>query len=505
MSRVRVWSGAAFAGLVVPLALATTPAHAATAAKPYDFDGNGKPDQVAGAPTLDHGSAAEAGGVVVGYATSPSGSNRLGQIITQSTSKVAGSSEDGDHFGSSVTSADFDGDGYADLAVGLPGEDFKGKQDAGAVTILYGTSKGLTGSRSKQISEPEGKYRYAGFGGALAAGDLNGDGYPDLVVGAVDDERDLTPAEDFPASGSVTVLYGGSKGITTSGSKRFLGDRGDTQDYHFGSSLAVADVDADGRSDVVVVSEGAGDDDDGNDFDGSLSYCAGATGGPSGCRRLLHNGSLGSASTVLVANVAGSERPEIVVGVPDNSAATDPGGIQVVTLTGTGAATSATGVDFDQEDAGLPGTGEESGDYFGYAVASADLNADGYADLVVSAPGEAVDDEEAGRVFVIRGGANGLATSGNTAYDQNTAGVPGGSEDDDFFGGALSLLDVTGDAKADLSIGAPGEDDGGGRVTTLPGSGSGFTTDGARSFRVRDVDVNYDTPYGASLGEALGR
>ena len=87
------------------------------------------------------------------------------------------------------------------------------------------------------------------------------------------------------------------------------------------------------------------------------------------------------------------------------------------------AATTATGVDFDQEDAGLPGTGEESGDYFGASVAGADLDADGYADLVVSAPGEAVDDEEAGRVFVIRGGANGLATSGNTAYDQNTPGV----------------------------------------------------------------------------------
>ncbi|GAA3565066.1 FG-GAP repeat protein [Microlunatus spumicola] len=505
MTSVRTRSWAALAGLAVPLALTAAPAHAATAAKPYDFDGNGRTDQVAGAPTLDRGSDAEAGGVVVRYARNASGSGRLGQVITQSTSKVSGSSEDGDHFGSAVASADFDGDGYADLAVGLPGEDFKGKQDAGAVTVLYGTSKGLSGSRSKQFSEPEGKYRYAGFGGALAAGDLNGDGYPDLAVGAVDDERDLTPDDDFPASGSVTILYGGKKGVTTSKSTRFLGQQGEEQDYHFGSSLAVADVDDDGRADVVVVSEGAGDDDDGNDTDGSLSYCAGTSAGPTGCRRLLHERSLGSASTVLVANVAGSARPEVVVGVPDNSAATDPGGITVVTLTGTGTATTASAADVDQEDAGLPGTGEESGDYFGASVAGADLDADGYTDLVVAAPGEAVGDEDAGRVFVIRGGADGLATSGNTAYDQDTPGVPGGSEEGDFFGGSLSLLDVDGDGRPDLSIGAPGEDDGGGRVTTLLGSGSGFTTDGARSYRVRDVDVNDESPYGGSLGEALGR
>lgn len=497
MTQVRTWSWAALAGLALPLALGTVPAHAATAAKPYDFDGDGKTDQVAGAPTLDHGSAAEAGGVVI------SSSTRLSEVITQSTSKVSGSSEDGDHFGSAVTSADFDGDGYADLAVGLPGEDFKGEQDAGAVTVLHGTAKGLSGTRSKQISEPAGKHRYAGFGSTLTTGDVNGDGYPDLVVGAPE-ENASDSSEDFTASGSVTVLLGGAKGITTSGSKHFLGQQGAGRDYHFASSLAVADVDADGRPDVVVVSEGAGDDDDGNDFPGSLSYCAGAEAGPTGCRQLLREGDLGSASTVVVANVAGSARPEVVVGVPVRYAAADAGGLQVVTLSGTGAATTASAVDFDQEDAGLPGTGEESGDYFGEAVASADLNADGYADLVVAAPGEAVDGEEAGRVFVIRGGSKGLATSGNTAYDEKTPGVPGGSEEDDDFGAALSLLDTDGDGKADLTIGAPGEDAGSGRVTILPGSGSGFTTTGASSFRLSDV-VSYDTPYRSSLGEALGR
>ena len=491
MTQVRTWSWAALAGLAVPLALAATPASAATAAKAYDFDGNGKPELATGAPLLNRGSTWQAGGVVV-----------AGKIITQSTSKVAGSSEEGDHFGSALASADFDRDGYADPAVGLPGEDFSGKADAGAVTILYGTSKGLTGTRSKQISEPGGKYRYAGFGGAVAAGDLNGDGYADLAVGAVDDLVDRLTEDDNPSSGTVTVLYGGASGIQTSGSKRLRGDRGEDWDHHFGSALAIADVDADSRLDLVVVSEGSNAE--AAAHPGSLSYCAGTSSGPTTCRRLLHNRALQAAGAVVVGNVQGDARAEIVIGVPTTDADTDPGSLHVVRLAGTGAATTGAGSRFDQDDAGLPGTGDVP-DYFGAALAIGPVDGDGYADLVVGAPAEAVGDEDAGRVFLVRGGSTGLATSGNTAYDQDTAGVPGGSEDGDGFGAAVTLLDSSGDGTVDLTVGAPGEDDGQGRVTTLPGTGSGFTTTGARAYGLASVDVNYDNRYEGSFGEVLGQ
>jgi hypothetical protein len=492
MTQVRTWSWTALAGLAVPLALAATPASAATAAKAYDFNGDGKPELAIGAPLLNRASTWQAGGVVV-----------AGKIITQSTSKVAGSSEEGDHFGSALASADFDRDGYADLAVGLPGEDFSGKADAGAVTILYGTSKGLTGTRSKQVSEPSGKVRYAGFGGAVAVGDLNGDGYADLAVGAVADRLEDGFPDDFPPSGTVTVLYGGKDGITTEGSKRLSGNRGDTWDHHFGSALAIADVDADSRPDLVVVSEGASED--GTSHPGSLSFCAGTSTGPKGCTRLLHNSDLRNAGPVAVGNVQGDARPEILVGTPVTDIDSDPGSVQVVRLFGTGTGTTASASRFDQEDAGLPGTGEESGDYFGAALALGDLNGDAYADLVVGAPGEAVGDEEAGRVFVVRGGSTGLATSGNTAYDQDTPGVPGGSESGDGFGAAVTLLDSSGDGKLDLTVGAPGEDDGQGRVTTLLGAGDGFTTTGARAYGLASIDVNYDNRYEGSFGEVLGR
>lgn len=501
MVRGRTIGWLAATGLVAPLALAAGPAQAATAARPWDVDGDGKPDLVVGAPLLDRAAIPRAGGVVV---VPPVGGRGATRIITQSTSGVAGGSEDSDYFGSAVASADFDADGYADLAVGIPGEDAGDDDgDEGAVTILYGTAKGLTGARSVQLFEPSGRHRYAGFGTALAAGDLDGDGYPDLAVGAVDDLTATSPVDDFPASGTVTVLRGSATGITTSGSRLLRGDRGSAWDHHFGSSLAVGDVDDDGRADLVVVSEGASAD--GTAHDGSLSYCAGATAGPTGCRRLLHNARLRTASSLVVGNVQGSSRPEVVVGVPVTDVDSDPGSVQVVRLFGSGPGTTGAATRYRQADLGLPGSGEESGDYFGASLAIGSLVGDGYADLVVGAPGEAVGDEEAGRVFVVRGGGAGLATSGNLAFDQDTAGVPGGSERGDRFGAALSLLDRDGDGRADLTVGSPGEDDDEGRVTTLLGTGNGFSTAGARAYGLREVDVNYDNRYGARFGQVLAR
>ena len=503
MTRIRGWSWAALAGLAVPLALTAVPAHAATAAKPYDFDGDGHPDLVIGAPQLNRGSVTATGGLVLVPGSDgayPSGA----RIITQSTSKVVGASEPYDYFGSAVASADFDADGFADLAVGSPGEDSKKDAGEGAVTILYGTSKGLGGARSSQITEPSGKHRYAEFGGALVAGDLDGDGYPDLAVGAVDDLLDDSVTDDNPPSGTVTVLHGSRKGVKTSGSTLLRGNRAaENWDHRFGSALTVADVDADGRLDLVVVSEGTNSE--GAAPRGSLSYCPGTTAGPRSCRRLLHDGDLQSAGPVVVGNVQGDVRPEIVVGVPSTDDDTDPGSLQVVRLQGTGPATTGSATRFDQRDAGLPGTGD-SIDHFGAALAIGNVDGDGYADLVVGAPTEDVGDERgAGRVFVVHGGAIGLATRGNTAYDQDTPGVPGGSEGSDGFGASVTLVDRDGDGRADLTVGAPGEDDDGGRVTTLLASGSGFTTVESRAYGLSTIDNSYDNRADASFGEVLGR
>jgi hypothetical protein len=97
---------------------------------------------------------------------------------------VPGASEPGDKFGKTVASADFDRDGYADLAVGQPREAVRGFEVAGAVTVVYGSGRGLDTVRSTGITAPSGPGDAAYFGEALVAGDSNADGYPDLAVGA---------------------------------------------------------------------------------------------------------------------------------------------------------------------------------------------------------------------------------------------------------------------------------------------------------------------------------
>ena len=120
--QIRVWGAGAALALLVPLGLGA-PAQAAesTAAVPFDVNGDGYPELVVGAPDLQVGSVKEAGGVFV-LPGSRSGISLREKVVTQSSPGVPGASETGDAFGSVVASADFDRDGFADLAVGQPEE-----------------------------------------------------------------------------------------------------------------------------------------------------------------------------------------------------------------------------------------------------------------------------------------------------------------------------------------------------------------------------------------------
>ncbi|AJE85043.1 MULTISPECIES: FG-GAP-like repeat-containing protein [Streptomyces] len=166
----------------------------------------------------------DAGTVKVLYGTAKGPSTSRTTTLTQNSAGVPGASEDGDQFGYDLAAADVNGDGYADVAAGVPYEDLTAKgrpvKDAGSVVLLRGSAKGLTGTGAQAVHQDTAGVPGAAeskdyFGSALWTGDTDGDGHPDLAVGA--------PGEDTSNAdtGAVWLLRGSPAGLTSEGSTAF--------------------------------------------------------------------------------------------------------------------------------------------------------------------------------------------------------------------------------------------------------------------------------------------
>jgi hypothetical protein len=203
----RVWFLKGASGGLTSGASKTLDSDATTAAI-GDFDKDGYGDIALGLPDRSTGKGAVT--VWRGTASGPSGST----TFTQATSGVSGTPEAYDNFGYAVSAADANGDGYADLAVGVPFEDVNGVEDEGGVHLFRGGSGGLSGARSSWIPQTVtgAVPSDTSFGYALRLRDLTADGKADLAIGSGNDALILPGTSTVPTgSGAVTLPdFGGT-------------------------------------------------------------------------------------------------------------------------------------------------------------------------------------------------------------------------------------------------------------------------------------------------------
>jgi hypothetical protein len=470
-------AAAAITGGLLSFTASTAVAADGTVVAKADFNKDGKGDIAASAHRATVNGKGWAGQVVALYGTGTGVNSTKRTLISQDTSGVPGAAETEDMFGWETAYGDFNGDGYHDLAVGSPGEDTTAGEYAGSVTVLWGTSTGLTGTGAITIADPSaGADRY--WGVTLAAGDFDGDGKTDLASAGDNDDVLHVFKGGFTKTGGPAGRY--TVALPT---------------YSGAWNLQAGDVNGDKATDLVV------DGDLGADFDAlpeapqpifvdqNLLLFGGASGLTTEGSKRLRPGfvtGIGDVNADGFGDIVSGFTPDPDQANGDYVPYSAQGGQVWISYGSATGISEITGI--NQDTAGVPGAGE-TGDGFGWDLDLGDVNGDKYLDLVVGVPGETVDGYEAtGSVVVLYGNAKGITGTGSQSFHQGTADVPGNNEDFDLFGLDVKLDDVTGDTKAELVVGS--DENQNGAVLYLPGAGGKITGTGSRSISPTSLGVS---------------
>jgi hypothetical protein len=323
----------------------------------------------------------------------------------------------GTSFGESISGAG-DIDGDG-LADFVVGEPWysNGQDGEGAIHVFYGIASNSPSLEIREVRESNQVRAHYGFQ-VSGAGDVNADGYSDVAVSAWGwSSPEPNEGAVFVHRGSPSTAIAGG-GITA----------GDTQDL-FGSSLDVGDITGDGLDDLIVGAPGA-----------DRAYVAV---GPLWATPVWNKqGQAGSGfgrSAAIVGDVNGDGNEDVLVGAPLYTNGQAQEGRVELYLGGPGGPGSSPVWSYEPNLASIQ---------LGKSVATGDVNGDGYPDVVIGAPGyDNGSSTDVGAAFVFFGNGTGLATSPSVTLlgEQSFAG----------FGNAVATANVNGDAYSDIAVSAP--------------------------------------------------
>ncbi len=420
-----------------------------------DVNGDGYSDVIVGAP-------AYYGGAVFLYYGSPAGLNATPQMLEDEQTNAS--------FGGIVaTAGDVNGDGYSDVIVGAYGFD-NGQTDEGAAYVYYGSPAGLNAAALRLEKNQAGAY----FGRSVAtAGDVNGDGYSDILVGAPNYDNGQTN------EGAAFLYHGSATGL---GLVPIMLESDQAEAYFGGSVGTAGDVNGDGYSDVLV---GASTYTNGQVYEGAAFLYNGSVSGLNLTPLILEGNQMYAylgRSVATAGDVNGDGYSDILVGAPEyDNGQTDEGAAFLYHG-------SATGLDLVPI---LLESNQTTPPNFGEAVGTAgDVNGDGFSDVLVGAPNFANGETDEGASFLYYGCALGLSPT-PLVLDSNQASAYSG-----YSVGTAG--DVNGDGYGDVIVGAIFYDNGQtdeGAAFLYYGSASGLNT--------TPLMLESDQA-GANFGEAVG-